>query len=63
MYVHMHVIELYSSLVPRPSNGGGGEGRPACACAVFIQILNNPITYMQIDAVNLHAQGTCSVEL
>ena len=39
------------SLVPRPSDwgGGGGGGEEglvsiACACAVIIQILNNPVT-------------------
>ena len=37
-----------TSLVPRPSEAGRGkEGlvSTACACAIIIQILNNPITY------------------
>ena len=39
--------EKSKSLVPRPLIGGGGEGpvSTACACAVIIKILNNPITY------------------
>ena len=40
------VIVRITSLVPRPSEGEGeGLVSTVCACAVIIQILNNPITY------------------
>ena len=38
---------VHSSFVPRPSEGEEREGLvyTACACAIIIQILNNPLTH------------------
>ena len=48
----VHLIHCWPviSLVPRPSDWWAGREREglvstACACAVIIQILNNPITH------------------